>query len=77
MLAPVSFIEKNANLGAPLKLSPWRKIAIGSWRTAKDPSVYAAIDLDVQKALNYIADLNKNSGEVKVTITHFFRKSPC
>ncbi len=71
----MSLFKWNVDLAPPLKLSPWRKIAMGSWRTAKDPSVYGTMDVDVQVCLDHIEELNKNSNGIKITITHLVGKA--
>ena len=68
------FISRNVKYGAPLKLSPWRKIAIGTWKTAGDPSIYATVEFDAEPALKYIERLRKETGE-KITFTHFVGKA--
>lgn len=68
-------ISWNVNLRPPLKLSAWRKIAMGTWRTAKDPSVYGIMELDVGAALEHIERLNRENSDVKVTISHFTGKA--
>src|SRR5689334_20441535 len=67
-------IRRNVDLGPPLKISSWRKIAIGTWKTAADPSVYAIVDLDVAPALRYISRLSEKTGQ-KITLTHFIGKA--
>ncbi|MEO5970900.1 MAG: 2-oxo acid dehydrogenase subunit E2 [Bdellovibrionia bacterium] len=69
----MAFFSKHLNLGPALKISPWRKIAIGTWKTAGDPSVYGTVEVDVIPALAYLEKLNQNS-EIKVTFTHFVGK---
>jgi pyruvate dehydrogenase E2 component (dihydrolipoamide acetyltransferase) len=64
-------ISKNAQYRSRLKLSPWRKIAFGTWNTVGDPSVYGLVDLEVESALRYMAEQQQLSGE-KITMTHFF-----
>lgn len=66
--------RKNVDLGAPLKLTPFRKIAIGTWRSAGDPSVYGIMQYDVRPALEYLEKLRERTGE-KLTLTHFVGKS--
>lgn len=66
----MSLGERHLALGPALTLSPWRKLAIGTWRAAKDPSVYGALELDVTRALAFIERLAAESGE-RVTLTHF------
>ena len=39
-------ISRNIDLGPALRTSSWRKIAIGTWKTAGDPSVYGILDLN-------------------------------
>ena len=63
-------LTKNAELGPPLRLSSWRKIAMGTWRDAKDPSVYGVLDLDAGPALAYIEQIKKATG-LKITLSHF------
>ncbi|MFS4459637.1 hypothetical protein [Bdellovibrio sp. HCB2-146] len=38
--------------------SVFRKIAMGSWRTAADPAVYGLLEIDMTKALAYIKKKN-------------------
>jgi pyruvate dehydrogenase E2 component (dihydrolipoamide acetyltransferase) len=69
----MSFLIRNVELGRPLKLSSWRKIAIGSWRSASDPSVYSMLELDAEPALEYVEKCRTASGQ-RVTLTHFVGK---
>ena len=70
----MAFIEKHLDLHPPKNQSSWRKIAIGTWRSAKDPSVYGVLELRCEKAMEYIDSLSKSSGQ-RVTITHFLGKA--
>jgi len=45
-----------------------RKIACGSWRTAGDPSVYALLEIEMSKALEFAAAYSKQHG-VRITPT--------
>jgi pyruvate/2-oxoglutarate dehydrogenase complex dihydrolipoamide acyltransferase (E2) component len=47
----------------------FRKIAMGSWKNAKDPSVYAFVDLDMKKTLDILPDYSSQHG-VKITPSH-------
>jgi pyruvate/2-oxoglutarate dehydrogenase complex dihydrolipoamide acyltransferase (E2) component len=67
----MGLIGKNVDLGPPLRLSSWRKIALGTWRTVGDPSVYATLDLDIGPSLAYIEKIKAKTGQ-KITFTHFF-----
>jgi len=62
--------RKNIELLPAKELSPWRKIALGTWRTAKDPSVYGMLVLDAAPALQAIERLKAETGE-RITLSHF------
>jgi pyruvate/2-oxoglutarate dehydrogenase complex dihydrolipoamide acyltransferase (E2) component len=66
--------RKNVDLEKPLPISPWRKIAIGTWRTAGDPSVYAELELDATAALDYLERWKTHGGR-RATLTHFAGKA--
>jgi pyruvate/2-oxoglutarate dehydrogenase complex dihydrolipoamide acyltransferase (E2) component len=67
-------LERHLKLGPPLRKSGWRNIAIGTWRSAKDPTVYGLMDLRCDKALEYTTALAQRTGE-RVNITHFLAKA--
>src|SRR4051812_36024581 len=62
--------RRNVDLGPPLRVSSWRKVAIGTWRTCGDPSVYAMIDIDIEPGIAYIEKARASSG-LHMTLTHF------
>ncbi|OFZ79936.1 MAG: hypothetical protein A2583_06350 [Bdellovibrionales bacterium RIFOXYD1_FULL_53_11] len=64
---------KNAKLSGPLKTSPWRKAAMGSWHGAGDPTVYGFVDVDAGMAMEYIKKLREKTGQ-RVTLSHFCGK---
>lgn len=66
--------KKNVQLNPPLQLSAFRKVAIGTWQSAGDPSVYGILTFDVRPALSYIEKIQKQT-ESKITLTHFFGKA--
>lgn len=72
-MAFMPFLTKNVDLGSPLKTSSWRKVAIGTWKTAGDPSVYGFVDVDIAPALALIEKLRNQSG-TRITLTHFVGK---
>ena len=45
-------------------------MAIFTWRSAADPTVYGWTDLDVERALAYI-DAQSKSSKTRITLTHF------
>ena len=51
-----------------------RKIACGSWRTAGDPSVYALLEIEMSKALEFAEAYSKQHG-VRITPTHLAAKA--
>lgn len=53
--------------------SVFRKIAMGSWTTAGDPSVYGQLEIDVSRALTYLEKLNREN-ESKIGITELVGK---
>lgn len=52
----------------------FRKIALGTWSTVGDPSVYGLIDLDMTEALKYAAEIEKKEG-VRVSPSHLIGKA--
>src|SRR5256885_1397161 len=66
--------SRNVALGPPLRLSSWRKVAIGTWRSCGDPSVYAIVDADIGPGLAYLEKARKATG-AKVTLTHFIGRA--
>ncbi len=54
-------------------ISAFRKIAIGTWQTAYDPSIYGTLRLRMDKALDYIERFREATGR-KLTITHLVAK---
>jgi pyruvate/2-oxoglutarate dehydrogenase complex dihydrolipoamide acyltransferase (E2) component len=70
----MSLISKNVQLGPRLKLSSWRKVAIGTWKTVGDPSVYGFIDIDFTPSLRYL-DLLRQQTTSRITITHLVGKA--
>lgn len=56
------------------KIASFRKIAIGTWRTAYDPSVYGTLKLRMDKAMEYIEAYREKTGE-RLTVTHMLTKA--
>jgi pyruvate dehydrogenase E2 component (dihydrolipoamide acetyltransferase) len=54
--------------------SAFRKLAIGSWRTTWDPSVYGALTLRMEPALEYMARFRAATGR-HLTVTHMIGKA--
>jgi len=55
-------------------LRGWRRVAVHTWRTPQDPSVYAVVDMPVAGALAYIERVREATG-TKLTVTHLIARS--
>lgn len=64
---------QNVEFSGRMRLSAWRRIAIGTWRSVGDPSTYGVIELRVDPALAYIEALAKKH-KLRITLTHFTGK---
>lgn len=64
----------NLRLKKKDKLSSFRKIAIGTWSTAYDPSVYGTLKLRADKALWYLDEFRRRTGK-HITISHLMAKA--
>lgn len=64
----------NLDLKAKTNLSSFRRIAIGTWRNAYDPSVYGTIALRADKVLSYLEAIRERSGK-RVTLSHLMAKA--
>lgn len=56
------------------KQSSWRKLAMSTWGRPHDPSVYGWLELDVSRALAYLAHVEQTHA-VKITLTHLVGKA--
>jgi len=56
------------------KTSTFRKVAMGTWRNAGDPSVYGVLEVDMAKALPYMKEL-ESSHQVKISPLHLVAKA--
>ncbi len=70
----MGLLRRNITYRGEAKLSAFRKVALGTWRTVGDPSVYSEIELDVEPALEYLAKIGAVSGK-KLTLTQFVGKA--
>ncbi len=53
----------------PQRLSTFRKIAIGTWRTTYDPSVYGTLRVRMDAAMDFIAEYRERTGK-RATVSH-------
>jgi len=54
--------------------SSFRKIALGTWRTAYDPTIYGTLVLRMDRALDYIARFRARTGR-HLTVSHLMAKA--
>ena len=64
----------NLELARKDDVSSFRKIAIGTWRTAYDPSVYGTMELRMDEAIRYIHAFREKTGK-KLTVSHMMAKA--
>jgi pyruvate/2-oxoglutarate dehydrogenase complex dihydrolipoamide acyltransferase (E2) component len=64
----------NLEVERETELSTFRKIALGTWRTAHDPSVYGSLTLRMDRALAYIEGFRKATGR-RLTVTHLMARA--
>lgn len=64
----------NLELRPKDNLSSFRRIAIGTWKTAYDPSVYGSLTLRMDEALKYLARFREVTGR-KITLSHMMAKA--
>ena len=59
----------NIELRRKTDMSSFRMIALGTWKTAKDPSIYGSLELPMDEALAYIKAFREQHGR-RLTVTH-------
>jgi pyruvate/2-oxoglutarate dehydrogenase complex dihydrolipoamide acyltransferase (E2) component len=64
----------NLSLIRKKDLSSFRKIALGTWQTAYDPSIYGTLTLRMGKAVDYIARFRARTGR-RLTVSHLMAKA--
>lgn len=64
----------NIDLVLKRDVSSFRKIAIGTWAVAKDPSVYGSLALECDAMLDYIDAFRARTGQA-LTLTHVMAKA--
>ena len=64
----------NLEIDRERELSTFRKIALGTWRTTADPSVYGSLTLRMDRALEYIDAFRAATGR-RLTVTHMMARA--
>jgi hypothetical protein len=57
------------------RLSSWRRIAIHLWGKPRDPTVYGVLEIDMTRALDYLARVNAETTGARATVTHLVVKA--
>jgi pyruvate/2-oxoglutarate dehydrogenase complex dihydrolipoamide acyltransferase (E2) component len=63
----------NIELAGRARLTPFRHIALGTWRTAYDPSIYGSVTVPMDATLRYIEAFRAATG-LRLTVTHLMAK---
>ena len=64
----------NLKLRRKADLSPFRKIALGTWQTAHDPSVYGSVSLRMEAAESYLERFRRATGK-RLTMSHMMARA--
>lgn len=64
----------NITLVRKESVSSFRQIAIGTWRTTRDPSVYGAIAIEMDETLRYLEAFKARTGK-RITVSHLMAKA--
>jgi hypothetical protein len=73
-LVPGGALMPNVELDPERELSTFRRLALGTWRTAYDPSVYGSLTLRMDGALAYIDAFRAATGR-HLTVTHLMARA--
>jgi len=55
-------------------ITPFRRLAIGTWRTAYDPSVYGTMHIHMDRATAYIEAFRQKTG-IRLTVSHLVARA--
>ncbi len=64
----------NVELVHKKDITLFRRLAIGTWRTAYDPSVYGTMQVHMERATAYIEAFRKKTG-VRLTVSHLVARA--
>lgn len=64
----------NVELVHKKDITPFRRLAIGTWRTAYDPSVYGTMQIHMERAAAYIEAFRKKTG-ARLTVSHLVARA--
>jgi len=55
-------------------ITPFRRLAIGTWQTAYDPSVYGKMQIKMDRATAYMEAFRRTTG-VRLTVSHLVARA--
>lgn len=64
----------NVELEPKKDLSSYRRIALGTWETPRDPSIYGTMELRMDRAMEYVARFREVTGK-RLTVSHLVAKA--
>jgi len=64
----------NVDLEKKKDVSAFRKISLGTWKTAYDPSVYGTMEMKMDAAMDYIQRYREATGK-RLTVTHMVARA--
>ncbi|HEX8821124.1 MAG TPA: 2-oxo acid dehydrogenase subunit E2, partial [Archangium sp.] len=64
----------NSSLPPAPPLDPLRRLAIGSYKSPRDPSAYATLEVRMERALAYVEAFRARTGQ-RLTVTHLVAKA--
>jgi pyruvate dehydrogenase E2 component (dihydrolipoamide acetyltransferase) len=64
----------NLELTHKKDITPFRRLAIGTWRTAYDPSVYGTMQIRMDRVTAYIEAFRQKTG-VRLTVSHLVARA--
>jgi len=64
----------NLDLRRKDDVSSFRKVALGTWATVGDPSVYGTMELRMDEAVRYVEAFRQRTGK-KLTVSHMMAKA--
>lgn len=60
--------KPNVQFKGPIKMNVWRKVAIATWATTKDPTIYGFVDIDATPLLKTIEDYKSRGIRLTPTV---------
>src|SRR5258708_2404156 len=64
----------NLELTPKANVSSFRKLALGTWRTVGDPSVYGTMEVRMDRALQYLSAFRERTGK-RLTVLHLVARA--